>query len=178
MFQTSFSPSPCFERPVLNVARSENASQRRVRNVALHNQNIELHHRNDYNAESGPLKTSQRIWATKCHASVSIWAQAHASQLFIWRSAASAKRGCNMVNRSDKRAKFTRWCIYFPKHQLVRTWKRTLSEVVGAGLAKVCFNDVLPHRVELVWIRAVTYDSVARLRRLAREQDTSFEILG
>ena len=75
-----------------------------------------------------------------------------------------------MVNRLDKRAKVTRWCVYFAKKPQVRTWKRTLREVVEAGRAQVTFRDVSQYRVELVWSKAGTYDSAARLVRLAREK--------
>jgi hypothetical protein len=83
-----------------------------------------------------------------------------------------------MVNRFDKSAKFACWCVYFPNKLRVRVWKKTLREVVAAGYARITFNDVSPCRVELVWPNPVTYDSPARLIRLAYTRDNSFEIVG
>ena len=78
----------------------------------------------------------------------------------------------------DKKVKNKCWCIYFPRKPQVRTWKRTLRELVEAGYARVTFHEVSQYRVELVWHKkAVTYDSAARLVRLAKEKDASFEIL-
>jgi hypothetical protein len=104
-----------------------------------------------------------------------MFSKAGSAALSVWVSASNI---CSMVNRLDKRAKFACWCVYFPKQPRVRAWKRTLREVVAAGYAKITFNDVSPCRVELVWPNPVTYDSPARLIRLAYTRDNSFEIVG
>jgi hypothetical protein len=93
-------------------------------------------------------------------------------------SAASATLGCKMVSRVDKWARFARWCIYFPSKPQVWSWKRTLRAVVEADRTRVTFSSLSGNRVELVWQKAVTYQSAARLVRLARETTSSFEILG
>ena len=83
-----------------------------------------------------------------------------------------------MPKRSETRTKFARWIIYFPKKPLVGIWKGTLRKIVESGKAKVTFCDASQRRVELVWPKAVTYGSPARLVRLAQEETRSFEILG
>ena len=83
-----------------------------------------------------------------------------------------------MVRRDQKQAKFSTWCIYFPNKPQLRTWKRILREVVESGRAKLTFREVSKCRVEVVWLHPVTWDSAARLVRLARQQIASFEILG
>ena len=83
-----------------------------------------------------------------------------------------------MVKRSEKQMKFARWKMYFPNERNVPTWKRTLRKVVESGTAQVTFREVSRCEVELVWSKAVTYDSAARLVRLAKEETPSFEILG
>ena len=103
---------------------------------------------------------------------VAILAQAHA---FVGRISPCQ---CEMVKRRDKKAKFARWCFYFPNDKYARTRKRILGKLIEAGNASVIFHDVSTCRVELVWQTAVTYDSAARLVRLAQEKDSSFEILG
>ena len=74
--------------------------------------------------------------------------------------------------------KLTRWRVYFPRKPQAPKWKRTLRDVVLAGVARVVFHDCSQYRVELVWPRAVTYDSAMVLVRRAKGKDASFEILG
>ena len=83
-----------------------------------------------------------------------------------------------MVKRAQRHTKFSTWCIYFPNKPQLRTWKRILREVVESGRAKLKFREVSNCRVEVDWLRPVTCDSAARLVRLARQQNSSFEILG
>ncbi len=75
-----------------------------------------------------------------------------------------------MVNLTDKQVRFARWCLYFAKNQQARAWKHTLRDVVGDGRAKVSFRDMSQYRVELVWLKAVAFDSAAMLVRLAKEK--------
>ena len=63
-----------------------------------------------------------------------------------------------------RRAKFIRWRIDFPKKKQVKTWKRTLREVVVSGRRNVTFRDVSQYRVELKWTKAVTYDGRLQVR--------------
>ena len=77
-----------------------------------------------------------------------------------------------------KRAKFISWRIDSAKKKRVKTWKHSLKAVAVSGKANVTFRDVSLHRVELAWPKAVSYDSAARLVRLAQEKDASLEILG
>ena len=47
-----------------------------------------------------------------------------------------------MVNRVDRKAKFSTWKIYFPNKAPACGWKKTLKTVVETGKAKVTFRNV------------------------------------
>ena len=83
-----------------------------------------------------------------------------------------------MVNRKDKRGRFTRWCIFCAKNLQAQAFKHTLRYIVVGGRAKIIFRDVSLYRVDLVWRTAVTYDSAARVISLAKKKQTRFEIMG
>ena len=81
-----------------------------------------------------------------------------------------------MVGRAEKGKRFERWAIYFPRR--TRSCKKCLGKVVAAGRAKVQMEDVSDVRVDLVWPRAVTFDSAWRLCMQASQRDSNFEVLG
>ena len=83
-----------------------------------------------------------------------------------------------MVRRADKGTRFERWAIYFPAGRRTRSCKKCLGKVVAAGKAKVQMEDVSDARVDLVWPRAVTFDSAWRLCMQASQKDSNFEVLG
>ena len=83
-----------------------------------------------------------------------------------------------MVDRSDKRLRFARWCNFFAKDRQAQDYKHTLRDIVEGGKAKVILRDISQYMVELVWSKAVTFDSAARLVRFAKEEQTCFEIPG
>ena len=57
-----------------------------------------------------------------------------------------------MVNRVDRKAKFSTWKIYFPNKATACGWKKTLKAVVDTGKAKVTFRNVSKYGVELAWL--------------------------
>ena len=83
-----------------------------------------------------------------------------------------------MVRRADKGTRFERWAIYFPAGRRTGSNKKCLGNVVAAGRAKVQMEDVSDVRVDLVWPRAVTFDSAWRLCMQASQRDSNFEVLG
>ena len=83
-----------------------------------------------------------------------------------------------MVKRCEKTVKFRRWCIYFPKDSRMRTWKKTLGDLVADGNAGVDFRPSSASKVELVWPKPVTVSSALRLIGLATTRCNSFQIVG
>ena len=83
-----------------------------------------------------------------------------------------------MVNRRDKAAKFARWGVYFANKPQVQAWKGVLKSVVQRGYADIEFREVSKNKVELVWAKAVTIGSPARLCSLALELAPTMEVLG
>ena len=83
-----------------------------------------------------------------------------------------------MVNRQDKSARFARWGVYFANKPPVQSWKSILESVVKRGYADVAFHEVSKNKVELVWAKAVTVASPARLCSLALQMAPEMEVLG
>ena len=87
-----------------------------------------------------------------------------------------------MVKRAEKKNRVRRWCIYFPKEndKQVRSWKKTLRDVLSELKFPVWqFHDTAPHSADILRVgHAVSYDSAARIIRLATERDHTFRILG
>ena len=86
------------------------------------------------------------------------------------------------MKRFEKKNKYRRWCIYFPKEneKQVRSWKTTLRDVISKSRLKAWqFHDTAPHSADILRVgHAVSYDSAARIIRLATERDHTFQILG
>ena len=76
-----------------------------------------------------------------------------------------------MVNRADKKTKHCRWRFYFPEKAQVKKWKSVLRQVAEARRTTVTVHDDAPRKVDLVWEKAVAYDTVARLVALAQQFD-------
>ena len=53
-----------------------------------------------------------------------------------------------------------------------------MRKVVESGKARVIFRELSNLKVRLVWPREVTFRSAAKLVKRAKEQNSSFEILG
>ena len=83
-----------------------------------------------------------------------------------------------MVNRTDRREKSATWCLYFRQSHHTQKWKGILRKVVESGKARVIFRELSNLKVHLVWPREVTFRSAAKLVKRAKEQNSSFEILG
>ena len=82
-----------------------------------------------------------------------------------------------MVKRAEKGVRFARWRIFFPRAGAAR-WKRTFRDVAARGNAGVTCSDISECCLELRWMRAVTYDSAARIVSLSKKENPGLEIVG
>ena len=86
-----------------------------------------------------------------------------------------------MPKRSEKSAKFRRWCLYFPAKQdkgRVSQSLNALRALVNKGRAGVVYHEVSARRVDLEWPYPVGWDSATRLCSLALKACPTFRLLG
>ena len=74
--------------------------------------------------------------------------------------------------------KHPRWSYFFANNAGGSKSKGVLRQVIERGAAKLILHEVSACRVDCVWPNAVTYHSAARLVKVAKEMDASFDVLG